>query len=143
MVKKNAEKKYGKIQLIYKYDPAYRVIFPTDAYGGMNPKGKLVMNLFTDMFSIPIREEHKLDKNMQINRKIPAVQYFEEYGEESKNQSINYDRMLQETLIISPDDAINIGLFMIETIIKDPNSEYDLEKLEKHFARILGEREVE
>jgi len=134
----NKSTKNQQVKLLFKYDPNYSMIYPSDAYGGMNPKGKLVMNLFTDMHTPPIAEKHKLNEDSRIDPSTPPTQVYLDPEIEEEKDSIYYDRIIHNTVVLAPDDAINIGLWMISTVINDPNFQYDKIKLKNHFLKMIN-----
>jgi len=125
------------VKLLFKYDPSYSISYPSDVFGGMNPKGKLILNFFTDLHSPPISEKHKLNKDFKIDPTAPAINTYLDDEEEKDEFLVYYDRIIHHTTVISSDDAINIGLWMISTVINDPNFQYDKERLKKHFLKMI------
>lgn len=132
-----------KIKVLCKYDSNYSITSPTDAYGGMNPKGKLIMNYFTDIHTPPISQTHELNEKRQINPDVPSVDIFEMEKEKPEKDMFYFDRILHNTVILSPDDAINIALWMIDTVCNEPSSQIDKEKLQKHLLKIIDKKEDE
>jgi len=132
----NNEKKYKKIKLEYIYDKNYNIISASDVFGGMSPKGKLILHLTDDMHSVPSIEEFKLtdDFKIDLNEKPITI-----YTEKQKDDNIlYYDRIVKNTLILSPDDAINIAIWILDTVVNNENLDFDREKIINHIKNILS-----
>lgn len=77
----------------YKYDDDYRPIYANGAYGGLNPRGEVVINFFTERYPIPKSEKYKYSEG-RIGEKI---------SEES--EGITILRTINTGVIMSRDNA--------------------------------------
>ena len=53
-----------QITFKYKYDPNYNPVFSNGVYGGMTPRGEIVMNFFTERPALPKEETYQIIGNM-------------------------------------------------------------------------------
>ena len=133
--------KQDKICFHYKYDKTYSIISPTDAYGGVTPKGKLVMNLFSEMHRIPKSQINILDKTHKIDKSKPPILY-DENGKEFDKDLMYVDRVIHNTVFLTPESAIEIAFWMIDNILKYPPIEIDKNQLKERFLKMLKIEEV-
>lgn len=124
------------VKINYKFAPDYGIISPTDAYGGMNPKGKLIMHLFTDVHSLPESETRELDKDGNVlPNKVPKLIFAEE--DAGEKDTIYVDRIIQNTVTLTPNNAIEIAFWMIDSIVSDPANLIEKEKLKEQFLNMI------
>lgn len=131
--------KVNKLKISYQYDTNYCVISPTDAYGGITPKGKLIVNFFTDIHKIPNSQIHDIDEKGIIKKDVLQT-FFDDSKEKAKSDMINVDRIIHNTAIFSPEHAIDIAFWMIDNIIKSPAIKIEKDKLKEQFLKMLGEK---
>ncbi len=123
-----------KVIIKTKYDDNYSMISPTDASGGVNGRGELVINLTSDFNSIPESEEFLLDDQGQIDLSKPSKMFFNEI-EKNKNE-IKIDRIIHKTIKLNPNSAIDIAVWMIETILNN-NKQLDRNNLKEKLDKII------
>ena len=58
-----------EIKFEYECDDHYRPIYANGAYGGINPRGEIVINFFTERYPIPESEKFKMSEGL-IGEKI-------------------------------------------------------------------------
>lgn len=130
--------KANKLKISYQYDTNYCISSPTDAYGGITPKGKLIVNLFTDIHKIPTSQIYGVDEKGIVKKDVLQI-FFGESKEEAKSDMIYVDRIIHNTIVFSPEHAISIAFWMIENIIKSPVMKIEKGKLKEQFLKMLGE----
>lgn len=127
-----------KINISYKYDKNYCITSPTDAYGVVNPKGQLVMSLFTDINKIPNLEVRNLDEKGKMKKGETPINFYEDEKEKAKPDVYYMDRIIHNTVILSPPSAIEIAFWMIDNVLKSPTIDIDKNQLKERFLNMLG-----
>lgn len=128
-----------EVKIFYKHDPQYRMFHATNVWGTVNPKGNLIMNFFTDVHQMPVSETRKI-KNNQLDPDAEPDLIFQKDNanlEISDNQKVLFDRIIQNTAVLDVNDALEIAFWMVDTILADPSSRYNIEKIRKHFNNML------
>ena len=127
-----------KVKFNYKYAKDYNTILPTDARGSINPRGRLVMDLFTDINASPEFMIAEIDSEgkAQLSTNLDI------YSDSKKNEKtlIRMDRIIFSKVILAPDDAISIGLWMLKTVINDKRINLDKNKLKLEFEKLLSNK---
>lgn len=136
MAKKKSKTK--KVKFIIKYDKNHNIIHPTDAMGSISPKGDLVVNFITDIYGTPYFIKHEVDKQNKIKEKSQPENLFED-GKSDSNIVAHVDRIIHSTVILNPEDAINIACWMLKNLVESPLSDLDKDKLKKRIDFMLEE----
>lgn len=125
------DKKYVKLN--YTFDENHQIFSVSDAYGGINSKGKLVMHLFNETQTLPEYERHEIDEDGKI---IPDGDHSTHY-KDTKNEDLSVDRIIHSTIFLDPNNAIEIAFWMIDMILSNKSLEIDIEKLKNNFIKMV------
>ena len=135
MKKENTKTSYEKVKFITKYDKNYSIIYPTDAFGHINPRGKLTIHLYTDINSPPLATIHKVDKTglLELNKENKESIY-----EDSIKDAFLVDRIIQGTVVIAPDHAMNLAMWIIDKVANHKLFNIDKSKVKDEMNKILS-----
>ena len=88
-----------KITFNYHFSENYNPVYVKGAYGGIGPKGELIVNFFLERQGIPKSHTHEINKDGSLNAEPESV---------PKDPLTNVIRFIQTGIILNMDSAKHI-----------------------------------
>lgn len=97
-----------KTKCKYIYTENYNPVYVNGAYGGVNPRGEIIINFFFERYALPESQSFILNNSLQ-EKEIPDER-------EPKYHSDNIIRSVQNGIILNYNDAKEIHRWLGEHI---------------------------
>ncbi len=126
------------IKLILKKGKLYDTIFPTDVTVSLNKTTDVEIDFHSDFRIMPKIREFKIKDqgNFDINNPERSI---DEFGEKINNNSVIFERILHEKIILKPTFAVDTGILLINMALSNPEANIDKGKIKEKLNNFIKE----